>query len=273
MFPNDYAFHWSPVHVVFLGIFFTVVIVVASHLALAAWREARGVRQNSFDAIRWHEAFEDFPPELRVCRHELSGRFAERQCPNAFDCRHCETHPRLIAKLPLPVESPQDIAGLMFPADRYYHRGHAWAKSEADGTVTVGLDELGKRLIGDAAVELPEPGTQLRVNGCAWKFHTASGDVRILSPLDGEVVATGEKSGEWLLRVKPEAGKLDTRHLLRGAEVKAWITRELERLQLALAPEPTGATLADGGVLVEDLPQANPSADWDRVYGQIFLEV
>lgn len=273
MFPNDYAFHWTPVHVVFLGIFFTVVIVVAVHFALAAFRAVRDVRENRYEAIRWHEDFEDLPSELRACRHELTGRCAQRQCPNAFDCRHCETHPKLIAKLPLPVEANQEIAGLFFPADRYYHRGHAWAKAEADGTVTIGLDELGKRLIGDAEAALPAPGTKIRVNGSAWKFRKDTGDVRILSPVDGEVVATGSDSTGWMLKVKPDGGKLDTRPLLRGAEVKAWITRELERLQLSLSPEPAGATLADGGMLVDDLPKANPTADWDRVYGEMFLEV
>jgi hypothetical protein len=27
--------------------------------------------------------------------------------------------------------------GMSFPLDRYYHRGHAWAHPEADGTMTV----------------------------------------------------------------------------------------------------------------------------------------
>jgi len=273
MFPNDYAFHWSPLHVLFLGIFFTVLIVVGSHFAVALWRASRGLRQNRYDAIRWHADFEDFPPELRACRHALTGECADRKCPNAFDCRQCRLHPMFIAKGLLPAECMEEVGGMIFPADRYYHRGHAWARAEADGTVTVGLDELARRLVGDAPAQLPEPGTKIQVNGSAWQYQTGSGSVRILSPVDGEVLATGGASGEWMLKVRPSAGSLDTRHLLRGAEVKAWITRELERLQLALAPEPTGATLADGGVLVEDLPRANPSADWDRVYGEIFLEV
>lgn len=273
MFPNDYAFHWTPLHVIFLGIFFTVLIVVGAQFAIAIWRAARGVSENRYDAIRWQEDFKDLPPELCACRHALTGEAAGRRCPNAFDCRQCQAHPRFIARRPLPVESTEDIAGMTFPAGRYYHRGHAWAKAEEDGTVSVGLDELGRRLIGEAAADLPAPGATLRVNGLAWKFQTPSGDVRILSPVDGEVLATGDSSSEWMLKVKPTSGGLDTRHLLRGAEVKAWITRELERLQMAFAPEPTGATLADGGVLVEDLPRANPAADWDRVYGQIFLDV
>jgi hypothetical protein len=48
--------------------------------------------------------------------------------------------------------------------------------------------------------------------------------------------------------------------------------RELERLQLALAPEGLGMSLADGGVPVEDLSQGYPEADWDTVLGDMFLE-
>jgi glycine cleavage system H lipoate-binding protein len=273
MFPNDYAFHFSPVHLVFLGIFFTVAMLVAAYLLTAAFRTARALRQNRYEAIRWHEDFEDFPAEMRACRHQLTGEFQHRECPHAFDCRGCETHPKLIAKLPLPVPAEQHISGMIFPADRFYHRGHAWAKAEEDGTVTVGLDDLGQRLIGEAVAELPAPGAHLRVNGSGWRFRKGATEVRILSPVDGEVLETANGADGWFLRVKPDGGKLDATPLLRGAEVKAWITRELERLQIAMAPEQTGAALADGGVLMEDLPKANPEADWAAVYGEMFLEV
>ena len=37
-----------------------------------------------------------------MCRHVLTGEFQSRECPNAFDCRHCETHAKLIALRPVP---------------------------------------------------------------------------------------------------------------------------------------------------------------------------
>ena len=39
-----------------------------------------------------------------------------------------------------------------------------------------------------------------------------------------------------------------------------------------LTPAAVGTTLADGGVPVEDMPKAVPAADWDSVWGQMFLE-
>ena len=104
----------------------------------------------------------------------LTGEFKSRECPNAFDCRGCETHAKLVALHP-PVaaaESEADIFGMAFPLDRMYHRGHTWARPEADGTVTVGLDDLGARLIGTPdAVDLPAPGSCVQANGTAFRIH------------------------------------------------------------------------------------------------------
>jgi hypothetical protein len=99
-------------------------------------------------------------------------------------------------------------------------------------------------------------------------------DLRLLSPVDGTVVETGSLEAGWLYRIAPPAGGLDTRHLLSGAEVRPWILREVERLQRVLAPEDAGIgpALADGGTPVEDLSAAIPEAEWDRAFGEMFLE-
>ncbi len=65
---------------------------------------------------------------------------------------------------------------------------------------------------------------------------------------------------------------LDTRHLLRGAEVRPWMMREMERLHASLSTEGLGVALADGGVPVDDFSKAYPEADWDGVLGEMFLE-
>jgi hypothetical protein len=173
-----------------------------------------------------------------------------------------------------PSTAPEaDLFGMAFPLDRLYHRGHTWAHEEPDGTVTVGLDELGQRLLGvPDAVKLPQPGARVQVNGTAFRVQKRDADVRVLSPVDGIVVETGGANFGWYLKVLPAAGgELAFRHLLRGAEVKPWLQREMERLQLALS---TGgaATLADGGVPVADIAACYPKTDWDAVCGEMFLE-
>jgi hypothetical protein len=275
MLPWIYGFHWNAGHIIFLGAFYSVLMVVAVTVIAAFRRSQRDLSAHRVEEIGWHADFHDLPARDRVCRHVLTGELASRECPHAFDCRQCETHARLIARHPvaLSAASEEDLFGMAFPLDRFYHRGHAWAHPESDGTVTVGLDELGQRLLGvPDAVDLPQPGDRVEANGTAFRVHKRDADVRVLSPVDGEVVETGGPGRVWYLRVKPDiAGEPEFRHLLRGAEVKPWLLREMERLQLALSTE-GAATLADGGVPVADIAACYPKSDWDAVCGEMFLE-
>jgi hypothetical protein len=138
----------------------------------------------------------------------------------------------------------------------------------------VGLDELGSRLVGTPdAVDLPRPGTFVETNGTAFHVRRRDAHVRVLSPVDGEVMETGGADRGWYLKLRPMAtGERAFRHLLRGAEVRPWVMREMERLQLALVAEGAAPTLADGGEPVADIAASYPAADWDAVCGEMFLE-
>jgi len=325
MLPWNYGFHWSGGTLIFLGAFYTVLVVVATMLVFAALRSRRALAARKAEQIRWHSDFHDLPAADRVCRHVLTGEFQSRECPHAFDCRECETHARLIGQHPmanpaqperrlapsltgagssrtkeagdltrspgdrggspeesrveatvggeLSGESEEDIFGMSFPLDRLYHRGHTWAHPEEDGTATIGLDDLGKRLLGAPdSVRLPQPGARIEANGTAFEVRKRDAAIAVLSPVDGEVVETGGPDSDWYLRVKPEVdGEPAYRHLLRGAEIRPWLLREMERLQLALTAEGAAPTLADGGVPVADIAAAYPEADWDAVCGEMFL--
>jgi hypothetical protein len=48
--------------------------------------------------------------------------------------------------------------------------------------------------------------------------------------------------------------------------------REMERLQMALAIDGMGPTLADGGVPIDDMSSAIPDDQLDEVCGLMFLE-
>jgi glycine cleavage system H lipoate-binding protein len=251
-------------HVVFLGIFYIVLLVIVGTLSASVFRAARDFREHREEATCWQATFPDLPARERVCRHVFTGEFKHRICDQAFDCRQCQQHAALVAK------RPADAAAQV---DRYYHRGHAWAQPEPDGTVTIGLDPLGAALVAHPdSIELPAVGSHIQVNGAAWHLHKRGADVRILSPVDGEVVATGGPEERWFLKVKPDGGKLDARHLLRGAEIRPWMTREMERLHSALAPAGQAPTMADGGVMVDDIAAGYPEADWESICGEIFLQ-
>lgn len=273
MFPNVYGFSWTPVHLTFLAIFFSVAAVIATTLVAAALRARRDLAAGRATSIQWHASFEDLPGRDRACRHEMTGEFRHRHCELGFDCRGCATHAKLIQAHPVAAAQEESMCGLSYPADRLYHRGHTWVRQETDGTVSIGPDDLSRKMFGRLQqVELPPPGTKLEVNGTAWKLLQRGDEFRVLSPVDGEVVETGSPDNGFYLRVRPAASPFDGTHLLRGAEVRPWVMRELERLQILIAPDPNAPALADGGVLVDDAPDVFPEVNWPAVWGEMLLE-
>ena len=280
MFPWIYEFKWTPTHIIFLMLFFSVAMVIATTLFRALVRSWRDFLNHRDQEVLWESAFEEIPDSSKQCRHALAGEVTARICQHGFDCRECEKHPEFLAleaeqnTVPTLVHGETEyIQGFSVPLDRYYHRGHTWARPEEDGSITIGLDDFAQRVVGiPDAVELPQRGTMLRVNGTAWMAKKRKTNVRILSPVEGEVVETGNEDGKPFLRIKPVAKENAFTHLLRGSELRAWYLKELERLQVALRSEAVGVSLADGGTPVDDMPREYPEADWDAVWGEVFLE-
>jgi glycine cleavage system H protein len=278
MFPGVDGFSWSAGNIIFLGIFYTVVLIIAATMIYAVVRAVLDIKLRKAEAIRWDADFEDLPIRARSCRHELAGEVRQRTCRNAFACGNCAEHSQFLkarAASAIPATpDPADAAtifGFELPLDRLYHRGHTWVRPDPDGTLMLGLDDFGSRLLGvPDNVELPAVGARLRANGTACIVLKNDATIRILSPVDGEVVEARTADAGWLLRVRPENGG-DTRHLLQGHEVRPWILREMERLELALASEGVGLSLADGGEVVRDVPAACPGVDWPEVWGEMFL--
>lgn len=279
MFPGIYGFHWSVGSLIFLAVFYSVLLVIGATVGLALWRAVKAFRQDMEEIIRWKSDFQELPPNDRTCRHVWTGEFKQRVCENGFGCWDCPEHARLMSKNSSPgakseesQSGEEDIYGLEAPLDRFYHRGHSWAKPESDGTVLVGLDDLAARMMPDPDVlDLPAVGTKIRVNGKGWGMKKAAVAIRVLSPVSGRVVGTGGPERGWLLKVKPDEG-FDVRYLLHGKEIRPWFLRELERLESALAGEGVGVSLADGGIPVRDLGAANPQADWQSVCDALFLQ-
>ncbi|MFI5096975.1 MAG: glycine cleavage system protein H [Candidatus Acidiferrales bacterium] len=269
MFPWIDGFHWSVLHIVFLTLFFAVVLTILSTFLLAVRRTATDFRAHRATEICWRVNFAELPKAERRCRHELAGRVRSRICDNAFDCRDCLRYSEF-AKL--PAKTPSQNAGINFSDKLLYHRGHTWVRPEVDGTLTVGLDELASRLIGQPdSAELPEKDSEIESNGIAWRMMKNGHEIRVRAPIDGTVVSTGGVEDGWYLRLRPR-DPLDLRHLLRGAEVAGWLSAELDRLQLQFSAPNTQRCLADGGTLMPELMDALPAADWDTVLSATFLD-
>jgi hypothetical protein len=271
MFPGVNGFHWTFGHILFVSAFAGVLLVIGATVIAALLRSRRDFRRGRAESIRWHADWEDLPEHDRRCRHDIAGEVMYRVCPNGFDCRACGDHPHLAMER--TAETGEEYCGLLYPSNRLYHRGHTWVEAQADGTFTVGLDEIAHRLIGKPdEAHLPPAGAAIVNNGTAWRMKKDGVDIRVLAPLDGEVVQSGGPDEDWYLRVKPHADAADLRHLLRGREVGCWVARELERLQMALTPASAHPSLPDGGVLIHEAIAQQPATNWDRVLGAVFLD-
>jgi glycine cleavage system H lipoate-binding protein len=274
MFPGVDGFHWTIGHVLFISLFFIVALTIATTVVAAVWRTVRDFRAHRAIEFCWKSEFAELPERERRCRHELAGRVTSRVCDNGFDCRQCDKYAQLAV---LPERGIVHDLGVGYSNDRFYHRGHTWVKrEEEDGTLAIGLDELAERLIGSPdSIQMPELGSEIEVNGSAWRMKKNGNEIRVRAPIDGTVVAVGGPKEGWYLKVRPRRDANDPatlRHLLRGAEVHGWLARELERLQVQLRPPNTAPSLADGGALVNDLMDAVPEADWGTVLADTFLE-
>jgi hypothetical protein len=269
VFPWSPEFAWDVPHVVFFGALYAVLATILATLATAVRRARRTARRGLSHAVAWQADFEELPAPSRACRHQLTGVAPGRCCERGFDCRGCRKHRELEA---VAAATPGGDSRAPDEADgRFYHRGHAWARPEADGTVTVGLDELGARLLGpDAELRLPGPGAPLHANGPLARARSRGRDVRLLAPIDGTVLEVLQQGPRFTLRVDP-GPVLDLRHLLSGREARVWAVRELERVQAACAGV-AGVALADGGELVDDVAGAVPDSRFDGLLGDVFLE-
>jgi glycine cleavage system H lipoate-binding protein len=273
MFPGIDGFHWTFGHILFLALFFAVAVTIAATVARAAWRTSRDFRTHRAADLCWHAEFSEMPMAERRCRHELAGRLISRTCDNAFDCRNCEKYSQLAV---LPATGNVGASGLNYLDDVYYHRGHTWVKPAEDGTVVIGLDDFAQHLVGTPdTVKLPKIGEQLDLNQSAWRMGKNGTPIEVRAPLEGTVIAIGSPNAGWYLKLRPRLDIRDPRalrHLLRGPEVRGWIGRELERLQMQLHAPGSAAALADGGVLLPDLMNTMRGADWETVLADTFLE-
>jgi len=274
MLPTAYEFHWDTGHVVFLGVFYSVVVTVLSILVYTALRGRGDLKGQRTPAIAWEETFHDLPADRRACRHAFDGPAAGRVCHHCFDCATCAGHPEFTA-IGRSLQAPQPPdPGVPMPSDTFYHRGHTWVKPAPDGTLTLGLDPFAQRCFGHpTSVSLPAEGQTVQSGERAVTLHRGRLEARLAMPVAGEVVASSSHDGQWRLRVRPDPASASLVNLLRGNEARAWMTREVDWLQGRLNPAGGHTTLADGGVLMDDLVAAYPAADWDDLWGQVSLDV
>ena len=105
------------------------------------------------------------------------------------------------------------------PGDLKYTDSHEWIRSEADGTVSIGITDHAQSALGDLVfIELPAIGRTLAAGEACGVVESVKAASDVYAPIAGEIVAVNdpiasapEKVNEdayaaWLWRMKPADG-------------------------------------------------------------------
>ncbi len=109
------------------------------------------------------------------------------------------------------------------PADLKYTESHEWVRTEADGSLTIGITEFAPDALGDIVfVELPKVGKTYGAGDDAAVVESVKAASDIYAPVAGEVIAVNDAVvanpesinsdayGAWMFKMKPaDAGAVN----------------------------------------------------------------
>ena len=103
------------------------------------------------------------------------------------------------------------------PSNLKYTDSHEWVKTEADGTITVGITQHAQELLGDMVfVEAPAAGRKLKAREECAVVESVKAAADVYAPVSGEVVAANsaldnspeninsDPYGAWIFKMRPD---------------------------------------------------------------------
>lgn len=170
------------------------------------------------------------------------------------------------------------------PDRTFFHPGHAWARMDGDGVLTVGVDDFAQKLVGPlGAVRLPHPGARLEQGEPAWSLAVDGKAVDMVAPVGGTVLAVNHAALErpsaineepyghgWLLKVQSPRAAAHLAALRSGQAARRWMDEVCETLTASLTPS-LGLVYQDGGTPVDGIAHAVAGDDWDTVARRFLL--
>jgi glycine cleavage system H protein len=103
------------------------------------------------------------------------------------------------------------------PSNLRYTASHEWVKTEADGTISIGITQHAQELLGDMVfVENPAVGRKLKAREECAVVESVKAAADVYAPVSGEVVAVNNELdsapekinadpyGAWMFRMKPD---------------------------------------------------------------------
>jgi len=105
---------------------------------------------------------------------------------------------------------------MSIPAELKYTESHEWIRTEADGTLTIGITEHAQEALGDIVfLELPEAGRAVKAGEAIAVVESVKAASDIYAPLTGEIIAANSALADapesvnsdaysaWLFKLKP----------------------------------------------------------------------
>ena len=124
------------------------------------------------------------------------------------------------------------------PADLKYTASHEWVKTEADGTISIGITQHAQELLGDMVfVESPAVGRKLKAREECAVVESVKAAADVYAPVSGEVVAVNgeldsapeainaDPYAAWMFRMKPD-NAADVAALMDAARYQAVVDSE-----------------------------------------------
>ena len=103
------------------------------------------------------------------------------------------------------------------PSNLKYTATHEWVKTEADGSITVGITQHAQELLGDMVfVEAPEIGRKLKAKEECSVVESVKAAADVYAPVSGTVTAANgdldgspekinsDPYGAWIFKMKPD---------------------------------------------------------------------
>ncbi|NNM69892.1 MAG: glycine cleavage system protein GcvH [Gallionella sp.] len=103
------------------------------------------------------------------------------------------------------------------PGNLKYTDSHEWVKTEADGTITIGITQHAQELLGDMVfVEAPAAGRKLKAREECAVVESVKAAADVYAPVSGEVVAANsaldsspedinnDPYGAWIFKMRPD---------------------------------------------------------------------
>ena len=124
------------------------------------------------------------------------------------------------------------------PGNLKYTASHEWVKTEADGTITIGITQHAQELLGDMVfVEAPNAGRKLKAKEECAVVESVKAAADIYAPVSGEVISANsdldsapekinsDPYGAWIFRMKPD-NAADVAALLDASAYQAVVDSE-----------------------------------------------